>query len=286
MAASRWWRGQTASVEARASQEGRMSYRIGMIPYANMGPYRACTLPSGFETVPTTPTEATRALSNGGVLAGAVPVGDLPSLRGRVDYVGTFGIAAEGAVASVLLFSRLRLTRLVAPARVFLTEQSSSSVRLLSLLLRERNGVEGLPYRTTDRRAADAELLIGDDALKQAAVNGRPFVYDLAEEWSAMTGLPMVFARWVVRMDADREAKHALDCWLRTFAEREAECVRDAAAAEGARLGVPRTDMLSYLNGMRRVLTDRDLAGQDLFLRKLRESSVGPLFRTEGDARP
>lgn len=263
-----------------------MSYRIGMIAFANMGPYRSCGIPRGFEVVPTTPTEATRALSSGKILAGAVPVGDLSSLKDQVDYIGAFGIAAAGPVASVLLFSSLRLAGLAAPARVFLTEQSSSSVRLLFLLLRERNGVDGMPYRTADRATADAELVIGDEALRQAAQNRRPFVFDLAEEWSDMTGLPMVFARWVVRRDADQEAKHALGRWLRCFAAREAECVAEAADVEAERLGVPRSDMLSYLNGMRRVLTERDLAGQDLFLRKLRESASGPLFRTEGDARP
>ena len=257
-----------------------------MIPFANMGPYRACRMPDGFDAVPTTPTETTRALINAEIVAGAVPVGDLPSLQDRVDFIDTFGIAAVGPVASVLLFSSVRMTELVAPARIFLTEQSSSSVRLLFLLLRDRNGPYELPYRAASREVADAELLIGDNALRQAAVNRRPFVYDLAEEWSAMTGLPMVFARWVVRTDADQEAKSALCRWLRTFAAREAECVADAADVEAARLAVPRSDMLSYLSGMRRVLTDRDLAGQDLFLRKLQESVSGPLFRTEGDARP
>ena len=263
-----------------------MNYKIGLIPYANMGPYRACGMPDGFESVPTTPTQTTRALISGEILAGAVPVGDLPSLQDRVDFIDTFGIAAAGPVASVLLFSSVRMTELVAPTRIFLTEQSSSSVRLLFLLLRDLNGPDSLPCRSTDRRATDAELLIGDDALKQAALNRRPFVYDLAEEWSATTGLPMVFARWVVQTNAAPEAKNALLRWLHTFAAREAECVAEAATAEAERLSVSRRDMLSYLNGIRRVLTDRDLAGQDLFLQRLEEAASSPLFRTEGEAPP
>ena len=53
----------------------------------------------------------------------------------------------------------------------------------------------------------DAALLIGDIALARAmlrravAGRGQPYVFDLATEWQAWTGLPFVFAVWAARAD-------------------------------------------------------------------------------------
>ncbi len=53
----------------------------------------------------------------------------------------------------------------------------------------------------------DAALLIGDVALvegqirREVAGRGKPYVFDLATEWRAWTGLPFVFAVWAARAD-------------------------------------------------------------------------------------
>jgi chorismate dehydratase len=49
-----------------------------------------------------------------------------------------------------------------------------------------------------DDLTTDAVLLIGDRAMR-ACLPGYRFAYDLGEEWTAWTGLPMVFAVWAVR---------------------------------------------------------------------------------------
>ena len=48
--------------------------------------------------------------------------------------------------------------------------------------------------------ANDAALMIGDAAMR--APRQGLFVLDLAEEWHSWTGLPFVFALWLVRKDA------------------------------------------------------------------------------------
>src|ERR1035438_660532 len=48
--------------------------------------------------------------------------------------------------------------------------------------------------------ANDAALMIGDMAMR--ARGQGLFVLDLAEEWHSWTGLPFVFALWLVRRDA------------------------------------------------------------------------------------
>ena len=62
-------------------------------------------------------------------------------------------------------------------------------------------------------RDADAALLIGDDALR--AYWDKPdglLKYDLGTEWTAWTGLPMVYAVWAVRREfAESTPTHVRD---------------------------------------------------------------------------
>ncbi len=53
--------------------------------------------------------------------------------------------------------------------------------------------------------AGEAGLLIGDRALKAAHSKLAPYVFDLGSLWHAYTGLPFVFALWIVRRDTVRK---------------------------------------------------------------------------------
>jgi len=86
-----------------------------------------------------------------------------------------------------------------------LDTSSRTSVVLAQLLLRERYGVAPTvvdmgPDLPAMLEANDAALMIGDAAMR--APKQGLFVLDLAEEWHAWTGLPFVFALWMVRKDA------------------------------------------------------------------------------------
>ena len=72
-------------------------------------------------------------------------------------------------------------------------------MRLLQVLLRVKYQVQPAAYGLL-QTAHDAFLLIGDQALRQRrGTPGFPYTYDLGAEWQAWTGLPFVFARWMVR---------------------------------------------------------------------------------------
>jgi chorismate dehydratase len=86
-----------------------------------------------------------------------------------------------------------------------LDTSSRTSVVLAQLLLRERYGVTPQvtdmgPDLAAMLEAHDAALMIGDAAMR--APRQGLFVLDLAEEWHSWTGLPFVFALWLVREDA------------------------------------------------------------------------------------
>lgn len=269
-----------------------MTSPIAMIPYTNMAPYRQLGPPSGCRFVPCVPSKSVRALKTGEVLAAAVPVGGLAALNDVVEYLGPFGIAARERSMSVLLFSDRPFSEMRAPATVWLTGDSESSVRLLFLLLGHRHGFDRLPWATRDPSQASAELIIGDAALKKVLLDCRPeakgllfecgsertFVTDLATEWFALQKRPFVFARWVIRRDAPPDAKKAMAAWLEVFGQREDELVRDCTPEAAARLGVSTRVVNEYFKVIRRHLNDDDLAGQALFLAELEKTTREPLF--------
>jgi len=117
--------------------------------------------------------------------AGELDVALLPVAAGErlgLPRVGSLGIAAEGKVDSVLVFVQRE------PVRTIRLDPASRTSRILArLIYRERFDLDPEPVE----EGADAELIIGDAALEREGP-----ALDLAEEWTAWTGLPFVFAAW------------------------------------------------------------------------------------------
>ncbi len=107
-------------------------------------------------------------------------------------------ISSESGVESVLLFSRHPLKDL-AGKKIAVTEKGRTTPALLEILCRMRYGFKP----AIAKEGTDAFLLIGDEALaaREPLKNEGYQAIDLAEEWRAWTGLPIVFAVWVVRRD-------------------------------------------------------------------------------------
>ena len=86
-----------------------------------------------------------------------------------------------------------------------LDTSSRSSVVLARILLRERYGADPECHELPPDLEAmlqehDAAVMIGDQFMR--ARREGLLMLDLAEEWHAWTGLPFVFALWLVRDDA------------------------------------------------------------------------------------
>src|SRR5262249_8566322 len=119
----------------------------------------------------------------------------------------------------------------------------------------------------------EAALLIGDVALvegqkrRQIAGRGQPYVFDLATEWRAWTGLPFVFAVWAARADRARviSASGVVEA-LRESKRRGLSDLRRIAAEAAARLGLPVDVCLRYLRLLDYDLGERDLEGLRRFL--------------------
>lgn len=112
-------------------------------------------------------------------------------------------VAANGAVHSVFLAHREPVEEI---AKIHLDPASRTSVNLLRCLLAER-GLRPEIDRNPSATEGQARLLIGDQALRFRAEHDEAFRYwDLGEEWTRSTGLPFVFALWLIRPEVSNAA--------------------------------------------------------------------------------
>ena len=112
------------------------------IPYANAAPFYALWKDAPFAVRNLVPRELGREAESGGVDLGLMATGDYLRLKDRFEPLSPpMGVATRGAVYSVLLFSR-RPAGSLAGASISVTPETSTSIRLLRLLLDVREDHE------------------------------------------------------------------------------------------------------------------------------------------------
>jgi chorismate dehydratase len=151
------------------------------------------------------PSACADQLASGEADIGIVPV--IETARQKLDYFRGCGIASHGPVRSILLISKVPYREI----RTLATDSGSrTSVMLARIILAEKYGCEPrvishAPDLAAMLGLADAALLIGDAALRMDPAK-LPFeTLDLGEQWTGLTGLPMVFAVWAGRPGIIRE---------------------------------------------------------------------------------
>ncbi len=179
--------------------------RVGAVNYLNTKPLveRLTDFAPTLDLSLDLPSRLADQLSRGELDVGLIPVVEF--FRGdNYTFVPNIAIGSRGPVLSVTLFSKVPWEQI---RTVALDEGSRTSAALTRIILEKRYGVkphvQQLPIASqADDLTTDAVLLIGDRAMR-ACLPGYRFAYDLGEEWTAWTGLPMVFALWAVRSGVD-----------------------------------------------------------------------------------
>lgn len=238
------------------------SLRVARIRYLNTDPFFAGWEEGDFSFVSASPRQLGRWAAEGKLDAGPIPLVDYWKLEAEFEPVGPFGIAMTGPVQSVLLFSKKPVENL---GRVGLTEESSTSVNLLKILLKNRYRISPAfgPFSPSD----DAQLVIGDEALKQlhGGRPGFPSIIDLGQEWHDWKKLPFIFARWVIRRTVPSylkdELAERLDKNLRHFGKNPGP----VAAAGAKRLGLSEKIVGDYLSGLTYRFGPKEEAGEKTF---------------------
>jgi chorismate dehydratase len=169
-----------------------------------------------FDPVLHTPSECADQLQQGKVDIGLVPSIEFQRISGARIVPGPV-IACRHRVRSVLLISLMPLWKV----RTVAVDTGSRTSAVLARIVFDQFFHTRPDFRPAAPDLAamlaqnDAALLIGDTALKFMEENERPDaekqkallkkgpepleVFDLAERWKFLTGLPFVFAFWAVR---------------------------------------------------------------------------------------
>lgn len=209
------------------------------------------------------PSNLAKSLQENTIDMALMPVAAIPFVEGA-RIVSDYGIAADGNVASVCIYSQVPMEKIES---VYLDYQSRSSVRLAKLLL-EKYWKKNVILRPAPENYIEyindttAGVIIGDRALKQR-VNFE-YIYDLADAWMDFTGHPFIFAAWIANKDLPAD-------FLEAFNKANAVGLQhlDEVIAENP---FPYYDLKTYYTeNIKYELTPERKKGLDLFLEMIGE---------------
>jgi len=268
--------------------------RLGNIDYSNCYPVHGPVLerarPEWLDVVDGTPADLNRLLAEGKL--DVAPGSSIELARHAREYGALRGlcIGSDGPVESIILATRRPLADLDGRI-VALPTASATSRCLLRVLLETRLDVRPV-WVDFDQRATDplrpeaapapaggapeAALFIGDVALRRELRRGETHV-DLGSEWTNWTGLPFVYALWLVAERAavlpETAELHRLLLASRGAIESELEWL---SARAGARYGIAPPRLRSYWSRIRYDLDERMLSGLSHFLTLASEIGDAP----------
>ena len=182
--------------------------RVAAVSYLNTKPLlygiERSDIINDIELIVDYPSQLAKSLQEGSIDLALLPVAAIPSVS-NAKIISDYGIAADGNVVSVALFSQVPIEQV---KNVYLDYQSRTSVKLAQVLLEKHWKKEVTYNQATENyieyiNGVNAGVIIGDRALKQ--LHNFEYVYDLSAAWKAYTGLDFVFAAWVANKDLPAE---------------------------------------------------------------------------------
>jgi chorismate dehydratase len=260
--------------------------RVGRIPYANLYPIFHCldSRPKGapYSFIKGVPSRLNGMLREG--LLDISPSSSIEYLRNKERYliIPFTSISSRGPIRSILLFSKYPVEEL-GGRNVALSIESETSSAMLRIILNKFYSLK-CRFVSTDRRSVNtaltrvsAVMLIGDNAMKQAirlqdrkASTTGLYVYDLGELWERFTGLPFVYALWLVRKQAATEKGELLKKFCDDLHKARAVSrrrFRSIAAEAPHRKWISEPDLVAYWKLISYDLTDEHMEGLRLFER-------------------
>lgn len=246
--------------------------KIGRIPYLSCEPFYFDMARRGMTLHDVVPSALAAAALKGEIDAGPVPITDCFRLDGHFRLLSEFCVATIRTAGSVLLYTKQPMQELTG-ARIGIIRDAATSLRLLQVLLARKYDVQPQAYVTLDD-PADAVLLVGNEGLRQRRGRpGYPYTYDLGEEWYQWTGLPFVFARWMVRADMDARDIALLEDALYVGMQDWADGLfRFSGSRDDLRMR-PR-DMVAYTQGIRYFLGRPEQRAIDVFRQYVDQLSI------------
>lgn len=220
------------------------------------------------------PSRCAEQLLAGEVDLALLPLASYAAFAEELRIIPGVAVAGRGPVRTVLLVGEVPWQEMTSVA---LDAASRSSALLLKLLMHQRGLAPSWQEISHDEicEAAHGErgaLIIGDAGF--VATDHYPHVYDLGREWTALTGLPFVYAIWAGRPDAAGPDDVAL---LRDSLRAGLEHRPEIARAWANERGIDPAVCESYLtNNIRYVLGAEELSGAAAFIHRAHAAGLLP----------
>ncbi len=243
--------------------------KIGRIPYLSCEPFYFDMERRDITLVDLAPSALADAAAQGAIDAGPAPLTDCFCLNDHFRLLSEFCLSTIRTAGSVILHAQQPIQELTG-ARIGVMGEAATSFRLLQVLLALKYQVQPEAYVTLDD-PADAVLLIGNQGLRQRrGRRGYPHTYDLGDEWYQWTGLPFVFARWIVRTDMAPQEVTFLEDALYVGMQDWADGLFRFSGSRDDVLMRPQ-EILAYTQGIRYFLGRPEQQAIDMFQQYLNE---------------
>ena len=234
---------------------------MGKIDYINASPvYYGLDndlLPDWIEMIPNPP-----AVLNGMIREEKIAISPISAAFYGMNHrdlliLPDLSISSHGEVLSVVLMSNHGLDELHGK-RLMLTRESATAACLVKLIMAQHRVV---PEYTTGRlrsledlpQDVDAALIIGDAAMTQPWESRFKYRFDLGQVWYEATGLPFVYALWVVRenyaMDHPESVRAALDLFYQSR-RMGYEHINEVIKKGAQKLSLKETYVQRYFKGL------------------------------------
>lgn len=221
------------------------------------------------------------------------PSSSIEYLRHKDKYsiIPWFSVSSDGPVGSIFLFSKLPIEALDKKT-IAVSSHSETSVALLKIVLKDFlslhckfRKVKGGSSKK-NLKSFSAYLLIGDEAMREAKTirlqkiknlssefcvlgsESVTYIYDLGELWFKHTGLPFVFALWIVRKKSLSQKRELIkELFLDLIAAKRYASKKFSLIARHApqRKWLSAKELINYWKGISYDFTDKHMEGLRLF---------------------
>ena len=277
------------------SDKTKSFLKIGKIPYANLFPVyhylEKGNKHSIYRFINGVPSSLNKMLRDGKL--DVSPSSSIEYLRHKDKYsiIPWFSVSSDGPVGSIFLFSKLPIEALDKKT-IAVSSHSETSVALLKIVLKDflslhckfRKVEGGSPKKNL--KSFSACLLIGDEAMREAKTirlqkiknlssefcflgsESVTYIYDLGELWFKHTGLPFVFALWIVRKKSLSQKRELIkELFLDLIAANRYASKKFSLIARHApqRKWLSAKELIDYWKGISYDFTDKHMEGLRLF---------------------
>ena len=243
---------------------------LGRVSFINCDPIFH-SIGDDWRTLSAPPSWLTGHLLRRDCITAPIPAVDYANNCNELVLLRDIGIVGRESVGSVILFGNRPIESM---RDIALPSDSSTSNMLMKWILAHRGLDPKLvpmgPDIETMLDECDGALIIGDRALSAALKNPELVMMDLGNEWTSITGLPMVFGVFAARIDSSTDiVNEASESMLRAYKMSldDDDSMTEVISIASRKIGLPADRVRKYYESEVSNFLDRSsIEGLKVFL--------------------